>query len=321
MLMIDEIFYLIMNMSLASCFVIAVLLLLRLYKPLPRRIVYPLWTLVFFRLTMPFTLTTGWSLFNFTGGLVKRLITIETITQGTVSVPASDRLAVMNVIGAAERYIPIEYKTQSLRQVFMIGSVVWAIVAIAALLATGILYALAHKELNKAVLIKGNIYCSDMLLSPMLMGVFHPKFILPPGLNPDSIEGKMILAHENVHRRRLDNLWRTLVIGIACLHWFNPLVWVMLKKFFEDMELSCDESVLRRGKYSRDECKIYATTLLRFGEDKRFLISSAFGRSGVKVRIVNVLNYKRMTLIGAVASAVFLLILTLVLITNPALRG
>jgi beta-lactamase regulating signal transducer with metallopeptidase domain len=321
MLMIDEIFYLILNMSIASCFVIAVLLLLRLYKPLPRRFVYPLWALAFFRLNVPFTLTTGWSLFNFTGNLVKRLITIETITHATVSIPASDHMAIMNVIGAAESYIPIEYKTQSLRQVFLAGSAVWAIATVAALLVAGILYALTRRELNKAVLIKDNIYCSDMLLSPILMGVFRPKIILPPGLNPDSREGKMILAHENAHRKRLDNLWRTLAIGIACLHWFNPLVWVMLKVFFEDMELSCDEYVLRRGKYSSDECKVYASTLLQFAEDKRFLISSAFGRSGVKVRIVNVLNYKRMTVIGAVASTVFLLVVTLVLITNPTLRG
>lgn len=319
--MIGEIFYLILNMSLASCFAIAALLFLRLYKPLPRRFVYPLWALAFFRLIVPFTPATGWSLFNFTGGLVKRLVTVETITHGAVPVPTSGNWVMMNMIGAAESYLPMEYKTEALRQVFIIASAVWAIVAAAALLAACILYALVRRELKKAILIKDNIYCSDMLLSPVLMGVFHPKILLPPGLDPASAEGTMVLAHEKVHHKRLDNLWRTLAIGTACLHWFNPLVWVMLKIFFCDMELSCDEVVLRRGKYSTDECKVYASALLRFAEDKRFLISSAFGRSGVKVRIVNVLNYKRMTVIGAVASAVFLLAVALVLITNPTLRG
>lgn len=319
--MISEIFYLILNMSLASCFVIAVLLLLRLFKPLPRRLIYPLWALAFFRLIVPFMPTTGWSLFNFTGDLVKRLVTIETITHGTVSVPASDNLAIMNMIGAAESYVPIEYKTESFRQLFITGSAVWATAAITALLAACILYALTGRELKRAVLIKDNLYCSDMLSSPMLTGVFLPIILLPSGLDPDSAEGRMILAHENIHRRRLDNLWRMLAIGITCLHWFNPLVWVMLRVFFEDMELSCDEAVLRRGKYSNDECKAYASALLQFADNKRFLISSAFGRSGIKARIMNVLNYKRMTVIGAVASALFLLAVTLMLITNPALRG
>ena len=95
----------------------------------------------------------------------------------------------------------------------------------------------------------------------------------------------------------------------------------MLKAFFTDMELSCDEAVVRKGRYNAEERKAYASALLRFAEEKRFLISTAFGRSGVRVRIVNILNYKRLTVIGAVASAVFLLAVALVLITNPALRG
>lgn len=317
--MLNGIFYFILNMSLTSCFVIAALFILRLCKPLPRRFIYPLWALAFFRLIMPFSLTTGWSLFNFTGSLVKRLVTIDIITHGSVSIP-SDRLAVMNMIGAAESYTPIEYKTESLRQIFAIGSVVWSIIAVAALLSACILYTLTLRELKNSVLIKDNIYCSDMLLSPLLMGVFRPKIIFPPGLDPDSPEGAMILAHENVHRRRLDNLWRTIAVGIVCLHWFNPLVWVMLKAYFNDMELSCDESVIGQSGYCDHERKAYASTLLHFAEDKKFLISSAFGHSGVKVRIMNVLNYKRMTVIGAAASTVFLLVVTLVLITNPALR-
>lgn len=319
--MLNDVFYLILNMSFASCFVIAVLLFIRLFKPLPRRFVYPLWALAFFRLIMPFTLPTSWSLFNLTGGLVKRLITIETITPGMAFVPESKQLYMMNFMGAANTYTPITYRTESLRQIFYTGSTIWAIVAVAALLSACFLYALTYSELKKAIPVKGNIYFSDMLLSPMLVGVFRPKMIFPVGFDPDSPEGKMIQAHENIHRKRLDNLWRALAIGIACLHWFNPLVWLMLKVFFTDMELSCDEAVLRRGKFNQEERGLYASTLLHFAEDKRFLISSSFGRSNVKVRIVNVLHYKRMTVIGAIVSAVFLLAIALVLITNPSLRG
>lgn len=319
--MMGNVFYFVLNMSLASGFVIAALLLIRLIKLLPRRIVYPLWIPAFFRLLFPFTLSADWSLFNFTGGLVKRLITVETVTRGTVPVPGTEKWVTMNMIGAAESYMPIEYKTESLRHIFTVGSTVWAIAAAAALLAACILYTLTLAELRKAVPVGGNLYRSDMLLSPVLMGLFRPKIILPPGLDPESPEGQMVLAHENIHRRRLDNLWRSLAIGAACVHWFNPLVWVMLKAFFIDMELSCDEAVVRKGRYGAEERKAYASALLRFAEDKRFLISTAFGRSGVRVRIVNVLNYKRLTVFGAVASTAFLLAVALVLMTNPALKG
>lgn len=315
--MLSEIFYFILNMSLASCFIIAALLLLRLYKPLPRRFIYPLWSLAFFRLIVPVAPATSWSLFNFTGGLVKRLVTVNILAHGS-STP--DRLLFMNMLGTAESYMPIEYKTESLRQIFVTRSVVWSIVAAAALLTAFILYALTCRELKKAIFIRNNIYCSDMLLSPLLMGVFRPKIIFPPGLDPDSTEAAMILAHENVHSKRFDNLWRTIAIVTACVHWFNPLVWIMLKAYFNDMELSCDETVIRKNGYSAKELRTYAHTLLHFAEDKKFLISSAFGRSGVKVRIINVLNYKRMTVIGAAVSAVFLLVVTIVLITNPILR-
>ncbi|MCL1809664.1 MAG: peptidase M56 BlaR1 [Clostridiales bacterium] len=314
--MLGTVFYFILNMSIASCFVIAALLLVRQIRPLPRRIVYPLWSLAFFRLLMPFSFSTEWSLFNFTGSLVKRLITVES---GSTPLAESIRLSAMNSIGAAEQYVPIEYKTETLRQIFTAASAVWAVIAAAALLTSAILYALTRKELEKAVCVKGNVYCSEMLLSPVLSGLLRPKIILPDSLDPGSPECQMVLAHEKTHIRRLDNLWRLIGIGTTCLHWFNPLAWVMLKSFISDMELSCDEAVVK--KYGSEERKAYASALLRFAEDKRLLVSAAFGQGRVKLRIVNVLDYRRLTLAGAVASSLFLVVVAVVLVTNPQIGG
>ncbi|HAL74133.1 MAG TPA: peptidase M56 BlaR1 [Clostridiales bacterium] len=318
--MTDSIFYFVLNMSVAACFVIVVLLLIRLIKPLPRRFAYPLWALAFFRLAFPFTLTSGWSFFNLTGGLIKKLITIETITQGTIVVPRPENWAAMNFMGAAETYVPIEYKSESLRNIFVVSSLIWLIVAAAAILVWVILYLLTRSELRKAVRIRDNIFYSDLLLSPVIIGLIRPKIILPAALDVDSPEGIMVLAHEYVHRQRLDNLWRVIAILTACIHWFNPLVWLSLKAFFADMEQSCDEVVLKKGDYNTEERKAYAKTLLHFAEDKRIYLSTAFGQSNVKVRVVNVLNYKRLTILGAILSTLFLLAVILALITNPALR-
>ena len=300
--MVVTVFYFMLNMSIASCFVIIMLLLVRQIRPLPRRVVYPLWSLGFFRLIMPFTIPTSWSLFNFTGGLVKKVVGI-------------DPVSTMNMIGAVERYAPLEYKTHILQQVFTISSVIWLIVAGALLLTAMVLHRLSSKELKQAIHIRDNLYHTDMVGSPLLVGLVRPRIILPTSLDPDSAEASMIVAHETIHQSRMDNLWRILGICVACLHWFNPLVWVMLKAFFVDMERSCDEAVIRR--YSTVERKAYAATLLRFAEDKQLLTSTSFGRSGVKVRIVNVLNYRKLTLLGTLTSGLFLAILAIVLISNP----
>ena len=317
----NTIFYFVLNMSLTSCFVIAALLAIRLIRPLQKRLVYPLWALAFFRLVLPFSLSADWSLFNFIGGLVKRLVTVQTITQGALPGSGSEGFAFMNMVGAAERYAPVTYKTESLRQVFTVGAALWAVGTAAALIAVCILYILTSTELRKAVYVRDNLYRSDMLLSPVLTGIFRGRIIFPPGLAPDSPEGRMVLAHENIHRGRLDNLWRVLAIIVACVHWFNPLVWVMLKAFLTDMELSCDEAVVQKGGFSTEERRAYAATLLRFAADKRLMISAAFGAARVKVRVVNILNYKGLTVLGAAVSAAFLAAVALVLMTNPALGG
>ncbi|MCL1838519.1 MAG: M56 family metallopeptidase [Propionibacteriaceae bacterium] len=314
--MLTTVFYFVLNMSLASCLVIVALLGIRAVKPLPRRWVYPLWGLAFFRLMMPFTLPTDWSLFNLTGSLVKRLVTIETV----IPVPRPTwNLTAMNWIGAAEQYAPLVFKTESLRQVFSVAALVWIIVAVAGLATAVILYVLTRAELNKAQLIEGNLYHADTVTSPVLIGLIRPKIILPSSLDPDSAEGRMVLAHEQVHLHRRDNLWRLLAIGLACLHWFNPLAWVMLRAFFTDMELATDELVVK--KFAPAQRRSYAKALLRFSDTKPTLVSAGFGHSGVRVRVTNVLNYRRLTLIGAIASAGFLALVTLVLLTNPGLRG
>ena len=241
------------------------------------------------------------------------------VTEGIARAPGSGFIGAMNSIGAVERFMPVEYKTESLRQVFVAAAVVWIIIAAATLIAAAVLYTLTRQELKKAVRIRENIFESDMLLSPVLVGVIHPKIILPASLDPDSEEGRLILAHESVHKGRLDNIWRMLGICITCLHWFNPFAWIMLKAFLADMELSCDEQVIR--KMGKDERKAYAATLLNFAEGSRVLVSTAFSRSIVKVRVVNVLNYRKLTLIGAAASALFLLAIAIVLMTNPQLRS
>jgi len=315
--MLGTIFYCVLNMSIAACIVIAVLLVVRRIKPLPKRVIYPLWALALIRLAIPFSPPTGWSLFNYAGTLVKRVVSLDAIaqiqTQAQTQPPGN--LVMMNFIGAAEQYAPVAYKTEALSRVFASASAIWAIVTISMLMTAIVLHALTRKELAKAASAGNNVYRTDMLLSPVVTGLIRPRIILPAALCEGSAEYRMILAHEHVHIRRRDNLWRGVGIAIACFHWFNPMSWIMLRAFFMDMELSCDEAVIR--DYAPEERKAYAGTLLRYAEDKRQLVSSAFGRSGVKLRITGVLNYRKLSIIGAAASSLLLLIIAIALLTNP----
>ncbi len=317
--MLHTVFYLVLNMSIVSCLVIVVLLVLRQIKSLKRGVVYPLWSFAFLRMIIPFTFATPWSLFNYTGKLVKRLLTVEVISGGTISSPSSDKLLTMNVIGVADEYFPIVYKSEILHQVFDYASVVWLIIASAMIIAALVLYLLTRKELKQALPIRDNLYHSSTLLSPVIVGIVKARVIIPDFLDPDSAECQIILQHENVHRRRWDNLWRIVAITLTCIHWFNPLAWLSLKAFFTDMEQSCDEEVVKG--YNQAERATYARTLLRYAENNRLLLATAFGNVTVKTRIVNVLNYKRLTLFGTFVSTLLLLIIAVVLLTNPQLKG
>lgn len=109
-----------------------------------------------------------------------------------------------------------------------------------------------------------------------------------------------VVAHETVHRRRCDNLWRVLALLVCCVHWFNPIVWWSLKRFFEDMELACDEAVVR-GLNAADR-KNYAIALLSAAKG-RDLFVSAFGGAKLRVRVERVLSYRKLTLGAALCFA------------------
>ena len=130
------------------------------------------------------------------------------------------------------------------------------------------------------------------------MGILRPAIYVPPGMDGALLDH--VEAHELVHKRRLDNLWRFVALLICCVHWFNPVVWRCLRLFFADMELSCDERVLR--KLAPKERKDYAMALLSVAEG-RDLFVSAFGGAGLRLRITRVLTYRRLTVGASLAFA------------------
>lgn len=151
--------------------------------------------------------------------------------------------------------------------------------------------------------------------APFTVGIFRPVICLPEGLLP--FQREMVLAHENMHIRRQDNLLKLLAYVVRCVHWFNPFVWLAFRYFEEDMEVSCDEAVLRRLGYERR--KEYAKTLLALsecGRDDGGFYPVSFGRKNAKERIRNVLSVKKARTWVVLASASVVVVAAAVLMVN-----
>ena len=199
----------------------------------------------------------------------------------------------------------------------------WAAGTLALSAALIVLYLRECRRMNEAIPLEAEQACrlreeadipgrarllvSDRIVTPLVFGIVKPKIILPAFLTTD-VSGrlKFVLAHEAVHVRRGDNLWKIVMMIAVCIHWFNPLVWIMYVLFTRDMELSCDEKVLSRfGEGAKRE---YARALVGLAEKQyRFsLFAQGFGKSAIKERIEAIMKFKKATALSA-ACAVLLL--------------
>jgi len=311
--MLHEVFYWILNMSIIATVFGLLIYLIRLIKGIPKFCNYALWGIVLIRLVCPVGISSEYSLLNLVSKAVTKTyvktITIFGAAEGSQMLP---ELSLSNMIQAATSYGPVTYKTKLLEDFFKVASVLWIIVTIAAILCAVIMYYFAIAELKNATWLQDNIYVGAMITTPTVYGIMKPKIILPIGVDKEQL--KYILAHENIHIRRRDNIWRMLAIITACIHWFNPFIWLFLRSFFQDCELACDERAIK--SFDKEERKKYAHTLLTYSTTEKTVFASAFGSSKVKVRVNNVLSYRKLTLFSSVYFIGMLLVIVFILLTN-----
>lgn len=302
--MLQEVFYWIFNMSIAAAITGVIVMSVRLVKKIPRRFTVFLWAIPFFRMTVPLGLRSPYSLMS----LLSR-ITTKTIV---VYQPADDvSFSMMNYVMAADHYFPIIYKINILENLFHMASVIWVIVFLAVTLMMAVIYYTTLHEMKDASHLRDNIYLSDKITSPAVYGIIKPRIILPASYADKDID--LILLHEKTHIRRADNLWRILVFLVVSAHWFNPLCWMFLRLFLMDLELSCDECVLI--KLGDDRSKEYARSLLESKESAN-VFASAFGGAKIRIRIENILSFKKVTWISFVVFLTLLTAISYVLLTN-----
>ncbi len=302
--MLGRVCYWIFNMSIIATFMGLLVLLIRRFKGIPRRLMVFLWAVPFIRMCIPLGINSRYSLLTLISKFTTRTVTVSQPSEML-------ELSVTNTIMQADSYSPFTFKDNLVSNIFAVAGLIWIIGALAIIIALTILYVGTKREIKDATPIGKNVFISGKVESPAVYGIIRPKIILPESYSERDLT--YILQHERTHIRRADNLWRLLGFMAAAIHWFNPFSWIFLKAFLSDLELACDESAVAR--YSTDERKAYATALLDCTRSKSLFVS-AFGGAKVRMRIENVLSYKKMTAVSACGFTILILAIMYTLLTN-----
>lgn len=309
--MFDMLFLQILNMSFTASVIILFVLLARiLFKKIPKIFSYALWSVVIYRLVCPLSFESFWSLSPINANPIPSDIMYAKVPQ------VSTGIAIINDSINAILPVTTPYSSMNPMQGWIfIGTCIW-LVGIATLLIYSVIsFVRLKNRLKDSIHEKDNIYTSNSLDSPFVMGIFHPKIYLPATLSND--ERQYIILHEQTHIRHLDHIVKLLSFFVLCLHWFNPFVWVAFFISGRDMEMSCDESVI--NKLGNVVKKDYSSSLLMLATGRRIVNATplAFGEGDTKSRIKNVLNYKKPAFWVIIIAVVAVVILGIGLLANP----
>ena len=294
----NSLFLTILNMSLTGAFVIAMICFARLLlKRAPKIISYGLWAVAWFRLIMPFSFESVISLIPFNSTPIPPDIAMQAVPRIDSGIPAINN-AVSYVLPAATPTTsanPLQIWTA-------IGAYIWLVGILVMLLYGVISYFKLKKKMASATLVEEGIYETDKIQSPFVLGIIKPMIYLPVDLAGQ--ERDYIIIHERTHIRRYDHISKLAAYFILCLHWFNPLTWVAFILMGVDMEMACDERVLK--EIGIETKKDYSLSLLSLAAGKRLIGGSplAFSEGGLKTRIKNVLKFRKASLIIVVVAVV-----------------
>lgn len=326
----NELFLKVLNMSIsASLVVLAVLVLRLLLKKAPKWIHVLLWSVVAVRLLCPVSFESPVSLMPDSIGNGELLSELLDDYVGEVSIIHDNSIHYDAAIAAGRepvfdesggRYVVTNYdqlgEPSTIENTIMpVLSMVWVSGMILLALFTGISYWSLCRKVNTAVLYRSNIFQSEHVSSPFVLGLVRPKIYLPYKLNDQEMEH--VISHEQVHIQRKDHWWKPFGFLLLTIHWFNPLMWFAYVLLCRDIELACDEKVIRN--LDNEQRADYSQVLVSCSTDQRMITACplAFGEVGVKERVKSVMNYKKPTF-WVIMLAVFICIFTAVcFLTDP----
>ena len=309
----NELFLKIINMSIsASWLVLAVLILRFVLKKAPKWINVLLWGIVAIRLICPFSFESTLSLIPSaeTIPLNIGMDTTPTINSGISAI----NNAVNPIIGQSNT--PMAGASVNLLQITIgIYEYIWIFGMIALALYTAISYWRLRRKVDTAVRYKDNIFQSENVSFPFVLGIIKPRIYLPFKMNGQYLE--YVVAHEQAHICRKDHWWKPLGFLLLMIHWFNPLMWLAYVLLCRDIELACDEKVIKElGNEQRGD---YTQALVACSVNRRMIVACplAFGEVSVKERVKSVMNYKKPAFWVIIISVIVCVGVAVCFLTNP----
>lgn len=310
----NELFLKIINMSISASWLILAVLILRLVlKKAPKWVNVLLWGIVAVRLICPLSFESALSLIPSSETIP---LDIEMAAKPTIDsgVPAIN--SVVNPVLSS--FAPPQHVLTSANplQIWIpILNIIWLIGVGALLLYTAVSYWRLCRKVDTAVRYKGNIFQSENVSSPFVLGIIKPRIYLPFNMNGQDLEH--VVAHEQAYIRRKDHWWKPLGFLLLTIHWFNPLMWLAYVLLCRDIELACDEKVIKElGNEQRAD---YMQALVACSVNRRMIAACplAFGEVGVKERVKSVMNYKKPAFWVIIIAVIICVGVAACFLTNP----
>lgn len=309
--MLNALFLQILNMSFTASVVILLVLVARFcLKKAPKIFSYALWSVVLFRLLCPFSIESIFSLLPTHAAPIGQDILYATLPEIDTGITVLNQV-VNAVLPAATPYASVN----PLQLWATLGSFLWVAGMVALLVYSLFSLAKLHRTLQNATPMEKGMYYSDTIDTAFVLGIIQPAIYLPQTLSTQ--EREYILLHERTHIQRFDHIIKIVSFVALCIHWFNPLVWVAFFASSKDMEMSCDEAVIRTlGSSVKKE---YSASLLALATGRHIVGGTplAFGEGDTKSRVQNVLNYKKPAFWGILIAILAVAAVCIGLVTNP----
>ncbi len=308
------VFLKLLNLSIsASWLVLAVLVLRLVSKRSPKWMNVLLWGIVALRLVLPFSVESALSLIPSAETVSPAVVQFDpapTITSGVEFIDNAVNPSLSESFAAAPlaSVNPLYVWTYLAGWVWLIGLGVMLLYALVS-------YLRLRRRVSVSLPIRDRIYLCDAISSPFILGVVKPHIYLPSGL--DEVQRQNVLAHEQAHLARRDHWWKPLGFALLAVYWFNPVLWLAYTLLCRDIELACDERVIRTMDESA--VKTYSTVLLACSMPRKAAITCplAFGEVGVKERVRNALHYKKPAFWVVAASVAVCVVVAVCFLTNP----
>ena len=331
-----ELFVGTLNLAVAASWLIVVILLLRplLKKFAPRWVLCALWAVVAVRLVCPVMLHSDLSVYRLAGDAVNangQVTYFEdtgfcgdvsyrpaTLLPG-VSTPTVTPSTVDDSAPEVSADAVVQPSTPSRSVDMNLLSIAWAVGIYIIVMAALAGYLSLRSAVAASIPLEGNVYLCDNIKSPFILGVFRPRIYLTSGM--DEAARDCVLRHERAHLRRWDHVWKPLGFVLLAVYWYNPLVWLAYILFCRDMELACDERVIR--DMAAEERAAYSQALLDCSQGRRWVAACplAFGEVGVKTRVKEVLWYKKPAFWAVLAAVLVCIAVAVCFLTNPKGAG